>query len=489
MKKIFTLLTLLMCVVLGVNAQETVFDAGSSAWEGKTVTATVTVGDVTWYGRSGSAIASGSKTFSDETTWTARMKFGGGSTFKSGSLSGVFAYTPTSAGHVKVYCAGGGSGERTINISQSITSTNRDAETVIGSFKSTDQTIGIAEADVEANKTVYVWSADNVAVYGITFTPTAADAPKLSIAPTSLAFALYGEKTTQTEAITVTGENLAAGTYEVTLPSASGFTASPSSVSVGGDGKLNQTINITFSATSDVAMATGDVSLTISGKTAKASISYAAKINLVEQVAVSEETTWDWTALTANVQLTEETTPKRSENIVMANLAHLISFPAEFNAQAIVLSNTEYPSRAGKLQNGTIGFKTTTTGVITIDFSDTGSSGEGVERYIYVNGTKTSYYTKRDGTSSDRKVTGDIEIAAGDVSITSKNADGDAATAICVYKITFTPKDVTDPIPSVISEVKAAAEQDAPAYNLAGQKADAAFKGIVIKNGKKVLNK
>ncbi len=58
-----------------------------------------------------------------------------------------------------------------------------------------------------------------------------------------------------------------------------------------------------------------------------------------------------------------------------------------------------------------------------------------------------------------------------------------------------TPSDVvadfTKPISTGIESVKAAAElkADAAIYNLAGQKVDAAFKGMVIMNGKKFINK
>ena len=43
--------------------------------------------------------------------------------------------------------------------------------------------------------------------------------------------------------------------------------------------------------------------------------------------------------------------------------------------------------------------------------------------------------------------------------------------------------------PTGITNVNAAVAADAPAYNLAGQKVAASYKGIVIKNGKKFLNK
>ena len=43
--------------------------------------------------------------------------------------------------------------------------------------------------------------------------------------------------------------------------------------------------------------------------------------------------------------------------------------------------------------------------------------------------------------------------------------------------------------PTGITNVNAAVAADAPVYNLAGQKVAASYKGIVIKNGKKFLNK
>ena len=54
-----------------------------------------------------------------------------------------------------------------------------------------------------------------------------------------------------------------------------------------------------------------------------------------------------------------------------------------------------------------------------------------------------------------------------------------------LFGVTFTPGSETG-----ISTVKTAAESaDAPIYNLAGQKVDKSFKGIVIQNGKKVVMK
>ena len=59
------------------------------------------------------------------------------------------------------------------------------------------------------------------------------------------------------------------------------------------------------------------------------------------------------------------------------------------------------------------------------------------------------------------------------------------ATGKSTYFNTFT---ITRSGETTISAVKAAAE-DGVAYNLAGQKVDSSFKGIIIKNGKKMIQK
>ena len=43
--------------------------------------------------------------------------------------------------------------------------------------------------------------------------------------------------------------------------------------------------------------------------------------------------------------------------------------------------------------------------------------------------------------------------------------------------------------PTGISNITTSEADNAPAYNLAGQKVNAAYKGIVIKNGKKMIKK
>ena len=128
--------------------------------------------------------------------------------------------------------------------------------------------------------------------------------------------------------------------------------------------------------------------------------------------------------------------------------------------------------------------------------------------YSYVNvasnGARTSGWSEVNGVSYDVKEAPmgaftDVAVSDGSVAdpdVRSYLIDGknevtftNTGEQLCFMVVVDIATDKTI-IPTAISEVKAAdAAADAPAYNLAGQKVDAAFKGIVIKNGKKVLNK
>ena len=225
MKKIFTLLTLLL--TLGGASSvwatpTTIFNAADAGWASATLTeGTTTVGDVTWYGRNSVEINSDSHEFADGTSFTKYLKTAGNSTFKTGStLAAVFTYTPTEDGTLKVYCKGGGSGERYIYISQSITSTNRDESTAIASFQAGDGTnanYGILEAFVEKDKMVYIWDTNNILVYGMTFEASNSD---LALSSTSgvtgvSASTSFTYTTSSTGTVTVASSDVAIATATV----------------------------------------------------------------------------------------------------------------------------------------------------------------------------------------------------------------------------------------------------------------------------------
>ena len=185
LKKAFLLLALVGGASNAWADPVTIFDAAAAGWAAGGVdltTGTTTVGDVTWNGGGSASIASGSATI-DGVSWTSRLKFGGKSTFKSGStLARVLTFTPSVAGTVKVYGVhGSDSGTRTFYISQSITSTDRDVSTALGSYACTaENKSGVATAVVEKDKMVYIWADNNIGIYGVTFEETASSAPTIT---------------------------------------------------------------------------------------------------------------------------------------------------------------------------------------------------------------------------------------------------------------------------------------------------------------------
>ena len=456
MKKLFTLLTLALMSIGSAWADATiVFDAAAAGWsaDGVDLTkGTTTVGDATWNGGGSASIAIGSATV-EGVEWSARLKLGGASTFKSGkALARVLTFTPSAAGTVKVYGThGSSSGTRTFYISQSITSTDRDVNTALGSYACTPENkSGVATAAVEKGKMVYIWADNNIGIYGVTF--EASSAPSISATDASITATVSGVEVTKD--ITVSGENLTGSTLTATLsPAVDGLSVTLGSSTITA-GAISTTATLHYTKT---ANAKGSTTLTLSdGTTTKdVTITYCATITAWTLQSISNATTWDFSKLSGGVQYSGNDLKVER---VYANIPE-ITAPADFDDTSLAFTG-EYPLRSGKssAQNGTLKFNTTVPGTITVDFSDTGSSSAtGPKRYLKVNDVVTDQYTLRNGTN-DRKVSDPIIVPAGDVTITGWDYDakdiesnpipGGAQIAICVYKITFTPlaagKDVVE---------------------------------------------
>ena len=284
----------------------------------------------------------------------------------------------------------------------------------------------------------------NVVIEG---TLVSASAPVLG-ATKEVTLKSFPLKPTATATIALTGKNLTDGTYNAPTPASEGLTIEPASFTVSG-GALSQEFTLTYAPTAD-ANTSEELTFTIGDMSATTTVALEARIAPYKQTIVSEAASWDWETLTETVELTDESVPSKNDDFVFRELEDQINF-GNFDAQSIVISKTQYPSRNKKFQNGTIKFKTNRPGKITVDFSDTGSSGDNpVKRYLRVNDEDTEYYTQRDG-SSDRKVSGEIAVPAGEVSITGwdptaevKDNDGNVIgtgnnVPICVYKVTFEP--------------------------------------------------
>ena len=172
----------------------------------------------------------------------------------------------------------------------------------------------------------------------------------------------------------------------------------------------------------------------------------------VELQAVSEAAAWDFSKITANkdnslygndgIKLTDESTPSKNDEVVYANYsADFMTFAEGFDATTMAFKG-EYPIRKNQYcQAGTLRFKTTVAGTITVKFSDTGSSASAtaVKRYLVVNGEQTKYWTSRENNGEEpydaqlNVTSGEIAVPAGDVTITG-------SSAIVMYNVTFTPE-------------------------------------------------
>ena len=418
----------------------TIFDASDTGWTATGVdltTGATTVGNVTWNGRSKASLAEGSKTFEDKVEWTARLKFGGKSEISTSKMTGVFSFDVEKAGTVKVYCQGGGGGDRTTYITQTRTTTTNDITAAIGSFTSKEQAIGIATAQVEAG-TVYVWADNNVGVYGITFEASApVTEPWIAFSKEELSLKVTPFVTTAEAELTLKGGNLAAGTYDLSLPTVTGLTITPTSVTVE-DGTLNETINLSYTSDVNVEAASAELALNIGELTASVTIDYAARVDAYTQTIVTDSTTWDWSKAGATtIQFTDASVPSKSDTILLANVDGIAN-SEEFNSQALLV-NGEYMIRDSKFfQGGYISFNAERKGFVTVNYSNTGGNAA---RSLVVNGTKDAAVSSAD--TKTVQTSSKMSVNAGKVVIMFAETEDDtnATKYARVYGITYVPEE------------------------------------------------
>lgn len=485
MKKIFTLIAAALMVV-GASAQtyksdftdQQTFDATTA-----NVDAAVTAG---WMAHNGTENGNQNPgiTLDTEEVTTSGLTSATYYKIKKKGTRDITVYI-TGVSKLKVFVKNGSAEARNL-----YASVNDGAEQTLASPNNTSA-VGEVSLEKDENNKVVLYASGDIYLVGLKFTTADDLTPSLSTNTSEISLAATPYQTSQSAEFTLSGKNLTPGTYNLTVPNLAGLSVEPTSFTVDSEGKVNQEFTVTYTSTEDVAEATANITATVNGKTATIAVNYVSRATLDEQVEVSTATTWDWSGMTDEVELTEETNPKRSDNPVMSNLTHLFDIPASFNAQAIQLIDTQFPVRGGCMQNGTASFRTTGTGVVTVTFSDTGSgaSATAPERYLCINGVKQNIYTKRDG-SVDKKTSEPIEVAAGKVTISGVDADGSTPQAIRIYTITFTPQDVTNPIPAATDDEPSdptginTVATDAAKANVVKKYVDG--KQVVIeKNGKK----
>lgn len=268
-----------------------------------------------------------------------------------------------------------------------------------------------------------------------------AEDPVLNVNAEELTFKTSPYSKTATATVKLTGSYLTDGDYDVTLPSISGLSIEPTSFTVA-DRSVSQEFTLTYAPE---AGETTNAILNFGTPEASAEVSlvFENRAETYELAEVSEATTWDWTVFDKNktIKLDDSSSPAQTDEFVMKELETELAF-GSFPAESIALRG-QYPTNKQKFQNGTIRIKTTTPGIIKVDFSDTGVSGDNpTKRYLVVNGQTTAYYTQRDGSTSDKKTGCEVAVPAGDVTITGTEG-------ICIYKLTFTPADA----PAITAEI------------------------------------
>jgi hypothetical protein len=304
--------------------------------------------------------------------------------------------------------------------------------------------------DVAAGDHTVTRGSGESGLFAITVETAASDVPKITASNASVKATESG--VAATVEVPVTGANLTGSTLTATLSGA------PAGMSVALDqnaiseGAISATATVSYTATEN---ANGTATLTFSdGTTTKdVTITYVSKVETVELQSVSEETVWDFSKLTVNtssanynskdeaIKLDDTTSPKSTDEIVYTNYDGTdFTIGTDFDGSSIAFTG-QYPIRRNSFsQNGTIKIKPSVAGTIIVKFTDTGSkaSATAVKRYLVVNGEQTEYWTSRENNGEEpydaqlNVTTGEISVPAGEVTITG-------SSAICVSYVKFTP--------------------------------------------------
>lgn len=325
------------------------------------------------------------------------------------------------------------------------TSNKSDAEATLGPDKNDRTSLGTlpkkGEAPVAIDITNVTGLNASVQFLAIIVVEYSSTAPSLSVSPKTISLALNPSRQEASETFTLTGKNLTDGNYSLTVPNIAGLNVTPQSFTVA-NGAVNQEFTVTYASRADVAKATTDISATVGDLTATVEVTYQSRATAYTQSTVSAEATWDWTKLTETAELTDDTTPSKSDEFLLADLDDRITFNEAFgDPTAIMMSGMQYPSRSGFAQGTTIKFKTSVPGTISVDFSNTGGDDR-PDRYLNVNGKNTTFKS-----NSTTKVSAtDIAVPAGEVVLMGNEVNNEATNGFMPnmlrwYKITFTPGD------------------------------------------------
>ena len=186
---------------------------------------------------------------------------------------------------ITIKMAAGGTSERGLKLQSVTKSTLLDAKwtpAAAGEEKEFEYTvpagsplIGDYRILLARNNSVYLQSVQMADCGAARDIPVDTD-PVLKASKAAVDMALTAANPTPSATVTFTGKNLAAGTYNLTIPEVAGLTVNPTSVTVGEDGKLSAEVTIAYTSDVDVVAASANIVLTIGELSATVAVNYSA---------------------------------------------------------------------------------------------------------------------------------------------------------------------------------------------------------------------
>ena len=248
---------------------------------------------------------------------------------------------------------------------------------------------------------------------------------------------------TGTAKIHLSGVNLA-GT-NVTLAFAStvaGLSIDKTSVAIAG-GAVDTDVTVSYQSNVDVAEANVNLTISTTGvSNIVIPVTYSSTAAVTTIADVTEGIVWDF----ANAGTADIESPDGNNNVPFANAD---GFKSGFEYDKLSGKGQYFYYKDNKCYQGSqLKFRTTVSGNIVVEFSNTGSSSRPY-RYLSVNGVVTDYMSK----NADKVTTAAIPVPVGDVNIVgimgTTSGDDCEPTAtenmLRIYKVTFTPSaNITD---------------------------------------------
>ena len=234
--------------------------------------------------------------------------------------------------------------------------------------------------------------------------------------------------------ITLTGRNLTPGAEIPVALNNNYVTISPQTVTVASNGTVNQQLLVTYAQQGVQQASSTKVTFTYSDDVSAEAIVNVGRTEpftgTSDVTAVSNKTTWDWSAAASNV------TPEKDVYMAFcdATLEEGAAWPTGMTAANLAGAGTYFVNSSTRSFDGTeLYFKTTRKGTVEVEFA----SIAGTESItLAVNGENTSYTTS--GTS--KVTTAKIPVPAGGVLLQARLAgQSDGERNMRVYKITFKP--------------------------------------------------